>query len=152
MLTAKVEEESMLHGLEIGADDYIMKPFSPQEVLARVAAVLRRTETDDERTRGVVFRDGYLSIDFERYEVKIDGSPIELTPTEFKLLSTLVKSPKQVFTREQLIAFALDGDFEGYSRTIDTYIKNIRYKIEPTPKKPEFILTVHGVGYRFGGE
>ncbi len=153
MLTAKTEEADILKGLNIGADDYVTKPFSPRQVVARVGAVLRRTLSEavpivDEYS----FRDRELVIDNMRHEVLRNSEPVALTPNEFKLLLTMVKYPTKTFTREELISMALGDDFEGYDRVIDTHIKNIRQKIEPDAKKPRYILTVHGVGYKFGGE
>lgn len=151
MLSAKAEEEDMLTGLNIGADDYIVKPSSPRQITARVAAVLRRAQIEKEQKETAEFCNGYLLIDYNNYIVKVNGNPVDLTPTEFKILSSLSKSPNKAFTRDQLIVYALEGNFQGYDRTIDTYIKNLRKKIEPDPKKPTFVLTVHSVGYRFGG-
>jgi DNA-binding response OmpR family regulator len=153
MITARTEEESKIMGLNIGADDYITKPFSPREVLARISAVLRRVEEEDKLIEDVAkFHDEYLVIDYINYDVKVTGLSIDITPTEFKILTTLSKSPNKVYTREQLINQSLGMKFSGYDRTIDTYIKNIRQKIEVDSKKPQFILTVHGIGYKFGGE
>lgn len=153
MLTARIEEENILRGLEIGADDYVTKPFSPRQLVARVAAVLRRMgEEPVSFTNIMSFNDGELIIDHDSYDVKKDGASVNLTPNEFKLLMALVKYPKKAFTREELISLAIGEDFEGYDRTIDTHIKNLRQKIESDPKNPRYILTVHGVGYRFGGE
>jgi len=152
MLTAKIEEESILKGLEIGADDYVTKPFSPRQIVARVNAVLRRTSSEvfpvaDELS----FNGGELVIDNLRHEVRKNGQKISLTPNEFKILFTLAKYPTKAFTRDEIIAMALGYGFEGYDRVIDTHIKNLRQKIEKDPKSPEYILTVHGVGYKFGG-
>ena len=152
MLTAKVEEEDILRGLQIGADDYVTKPFSPRQLVARIQAVLRRTEDRTALLAGLLsFNGGELTIDTLNYEVKRDGRPVNLTPNEYKLLVTMAKHPNKTFTREELIASGLGEDFRGYDRTIDSHIKNLRHKIEPDPKHPKYILTVHGVGYRFGG-
>ena len=153
MLTAKTEEEDILKGLGIGADDYVTKPFSPRQIVARVGAILRRTLNEavpivDEYS----FHDRELVIDNMRHEVWRNGEPVALTPGEFKLLLTMVKYPTKTFTREELISMALGDDFEGYDRVIDTHIKNIRQKIEPDAKNPKYIITVHGVGYKFGGD
>jgi len=153
MLTAKVEEEDILEGLKIGADDYVTKPFSPKQLVARVEAVLRRTDYTLVPLSGIIsFNDDELVIDTLKYEVKRNGKVINLTPNEYKLLITMVKYPDKTFTREELICMALGEDFDGYDRTIDTHIKNIRQKIESDPRNPKYIITVHGVGYRFSGE
>jgi len=148
MLTAKSEEEDRIKGLSIGADDYVIKPFSPRELVARVKALLRRTSGG---RKIISFNHGGLTIDSSRYEAKKSGLPIELTPTEFKLLECLAEHPGQVFTRLKLINLILGYDFEGYDRTIDAHIKNIRHKIEDDPKNPEYIQTVYGIGYKFIG-
>jgi DNA-binding response OmpR family regulator len=153
MLTAKVEEEDILKGLNIGADDYITKPFSPRQLAARVEAVLRRAGNALVPLSSLIsFNNGELVIDTLKYEVKRYEEVINLTPNEYKLLLTMVKYPDKTFTREELISIGLGEDFNGYDRTIDTHIKNIRQKIESDPKNPKFILTIHGIGYRFGGE
>ena len=153
MLTAKVEEEDILKGLDIGADDYVTKPFSPKQLVARVMAVLRRTSDDPVPLSNLIsFNDKDLVIDNLRYEVRKNNNAINLTPNEYKILMTLVKYPKKVFTREELIVMAFGDDFEGFDRTVDTHIKNLRQKIETDPKTPKYILTVHGIGYRFGGK
>jgi len=152
MLTAKVEEEDILEGLKIGADDYITKPFSPRQLAARVEAVLRRAGDALVPLSGLIsFNNDELVIDTLKYEVKRNGEVVNLTPNEYKLLIVMVKHPDKAFTREELINLGLGEDFDGYDRTIDTHIKNIRQKIEPDPKKPIYILTVYGIGYRFGG-
>lgn len=152
MLTAKAQEENLLEGLNIGADDYVVKPASPREIVARAAAVLRRTAGDSLAAEVVTYDNDYLMIDYKSYIVRAGGAAADLTPTEFKLLACMAKSPGKAFTRDELITYALDGVFDGYDRTLDTYIKNLRRKIEPDLRKPRFILTVHGVGYRFNGE
>jgi DNA-binding response OmpR family regulator len=153
MLTAKVGEEDILKGLHIGADDYITKPFSPRQLVARVEAVLRRASDAMVPLSGYIsFNNDELIIDSLKREVRRQDEVINLTPNEYKLLLTMVKYPDKTFTREELICLAFGEDFEGYNRTIDTHIKNIRQKIETDPKNPRYILTVHGVGYRFGGE
>lgn len=153
MLTAKIEEEDILRGLDLGADDYVTKPFSARQLVARVVALLRRSE-DDALPLASVFSFGGddLIIDYKSLTVKKHGTQVSLTPNEFKLLSTLLKYPKKVFTREELITLVIGQDFEGYDRIIDTHIKNLRHKIESDPRNPQYIITVHGVGYSFGGE
>ena len=153
MLTAKVEEEDLLKGLNIGADDYVTKPFSPRQLVARVEAVLRRSSDNIAPLANTLsFYDDELVIDVLKYEVKKDGEIVSLTPNEYKLLLTMVKYPDKTFTRDELITISLGENFNGYDRTIDTHIKNLRQKIEPDPKHPKYILTIHGVGYRFGIE
>lgn len=150
MLTAKVEEEDILYGLQIGADDYVTKPFSPRQLVARVEAVLRRTEGDSSPV--LSFRRGELIVDMDGYDVMLSGRPAGLTPNEFKIVGALARHPNKVFTREELIAIVSGDDFNGFDRVIDTHIKNIRQKIETDTRNPEYILTVHGVGYKFGGD
>lgn len=152
MLTAKTEEADLINGLKIGADDYIFKPFSPRAVVAKVEAVLRRVEGDELTSIPVSYNHGKLVIDFENMIVKVCGKETYLTPTEVKILTTMAKSPNRVFSREQLISYALNDDFNGFDRSIDTYIKGIRSKIEEDRKDPVYILTVHGMGYKFAGE
>ena len=152
MLTAKAEEADMIKGLQMGADDYIYKPFSPRTVVAKVGAVLRRTESDELISVPVSYNQGRLVIDFDNLSVTVCGEDAGLTPTEGKILMTMAKAPNRVFTREQLITYALDGEFDGYDRSIDTYIKGIRAKIEEDRRDPSYILTVHGMGYKFAGE
>lgn len=153
MLTAKVEEEDVLKGLDIGADDYVTKPFSPRQLVARVGAILRRVSGETIPLSGVLsFNDGALVVDTLKHEVRKGQNIINLTPIEYKLLSTLVKHPAKVFTRDELIVLVFGEDFEGYDRTVDTHIKNLRQKIEDDSKNPQYVLTVHGIGYRFGGD
>ncbi|RJQ22385.1 MAG: DNA-binding response regulator [Nitrospiraceae bacterium] len=149
MLTAKSEEEDRIKGLGIGADDYVVKPFSPRELVARVKAMLRRVKGAKESSS---FNKGGLVIDSFRFEVRKSGSPVVLTPTEFRLLQCLAERPGQIFSRLQLVNVILGYDFEGYDRTIDAHIKNIRHKIEEDPRDPSYIKTVYGVGYRFIGQ
>lgn len=146
MLTARGEEHDKLIGLELGADDYITKPFSPREVVARVRAVLRRAQNG--LTAPAIIRVHDLEIDDERHVMRRGGEPIDLTPTEFKLLLTLARSPGRAFTRLQLIDHVQGYAFEGYERTVDAHVKNLRQKLERDPRHPRYILTVHGVGYR----
>lgn len=153
MLTAKVDEVNVVEGLSLGADDYIAKPFGLKELSARIDAVLRRTESDlVPLTVKNSWGNGDLVIDFEKNTVIKNGHSLMLTPREWKILSALIKYPGKVFTRDELIQIALKNDFEGYDRAIDSHIKNIRQKIEEDPKNPIYILTVHGLGYKFGGE
>jgi len=153
MLTAKAEEVDLLKGLGIGADDYITKPFSLKTLFARMEAVLRRSAEDLESLfNKKSFCDGDLTIDFESRIIHKNLDEVKLTPNEYQILTTLVKYPNKVFTRDELIASAFGSDFEGYDRTIDSHIKNIRQKIETDTKNPVYVKTIHGVGYKFGGE
>jgi len=147
MLTARVEEMDRVLGLELGADDYVTKPFSPRELVARVRAVLRRLERPVSGPE--ILEMGDLRLDQERHEVLKTGQPVDLTPTEFKLLATLMESPGRVFTRAELLEAVQGVAFEAYERTIDVHIKNLRRKIEDNPGHPHYIETVRGVGYRF---
>lgn len=149
MLTAKDAESDLLEGLRIGADDYLTKPFSPRTVVAKVEAILRRVECDELVSVPVSFNQGYLVIDFQTGTVKKQGELVNLTPTEYKLLSTMAKAPNRVFTRDQLISYALGDEFTGYDRSIDTYVKSLRSKIEPDRKKPQYVITIHGIGYKY---
>ena len=153
MLTAKAEEASLLEGLSIGADDYITKPFRLMELAARVEAVLRRT-TDDLKPlyKSNSFHNGDLYVDVDSNMIKKQDEIKNLTQSEWRILAALMKYPNKVFTRAELIDIALGTDFEGYERTIDSHIKNLRQKIEDNPKQPVYIITVHGKGYKFGGE
>jgi DNA-binding response OmpR family regulator len=148
MLTARGDETDRVVGLELGADDYVVKPFSPKELVARVRAVLRRTQAA--RAGGPeVLRVADVEVDLPRMRVAVAGRPVELTPTEFQLLATLAREPGRVFTRGQLLDAVHGVAFESYERAIDAHVKNLRRKIEPTPGRPRYLLTVHGVGYRF---
>jgi DNA-binding response OmpR family regulator len=148
MLTARGEEADRIVGLELGADDYVVKPFSPKELVARVRAVLRRTEAA--RAGGAeILRAAGVEVDVPRMCVSAGGRPIDLTPTEFQLLATLMREPGRVFTRAQLLDAVHGVAFESYERAVDAHVKNLRKKIEPTPGRPRYILTVRGVGYRF---
>ncbi len=152
MLTAKVEDADIIKGLDLGADDYLTKPFSPKQLVARVEAVLRRISSEAVPLASEFsFNDGELIIDGMRHEVRKNGEPVVLTPNEFKILMTMAKYPSKAFTREELIEFALGTDFEGFDRVIDTHIKNIRHKIGDDGRTPRYVLTVHGTGYKFGG-
>lgn len=152
MLTAKVEDTDIIKGLEIGADDYLTKPFSPRQLVARVEAVLRRVSSEAVPLASELsYHDGELVIDGLRHEVRKNGQVVPLTPNELKILMTLAKYPSKAFTREELILFALGEDFDGFDRVIDTHIKNIRQKLDDSGRTPRYILTVHGTGYKFGG-
>jgi DNA-binding response OmpR family regulator len=147
MLTARVEEADRLIGLELGADDYITKPFSPREVVARVRAVLRRSGSSAAPSK--ILRAGDLEIDTDAHTAGRAGQYLELTPTEFKLLAVMAAHPGRAFSRSQLQEAALGAAYEGYDRTIDAHIKNLRAKLEPDPRNPRYIETVFGIGYRF---
>ena len=146
MLTARVEEADKLMGLELGADDYVVKPFSPREVVARVRTIFRRAS--GEVAQNEIIRVGNLEIDMDQHTVMVADHQVELTPTEFDILVVLARQPKRVFTRLQIMEQAQGNAFEGYERTIDAHIKNIRLKLEPNSKDPTFIHTVFGVGYK----
>ena len=148
MLTARVDEADRLIGLELGADDYVTKPFSPRELVARVRAVLRRTGSEREAAAPPVIA-GDVSIDLERRQVTVAGRAVDLTPTEFDLLVVLARHPGRVFTRLELLDRVQGYAFEGYERTVDAHVKNLRQKIEPDPRQPRYVLTVFGVGYKF---
>jgi DNA-binding response OmpR family regulator len=151
MLTARGDEADRIVGLELGADDYVVKPFSPKELVARVRAVLRRTESA--RVDGAeVIRVADVEIDRTRMRVSVGGHPVALTPTEFELLATLAREPGRVFTRAQLLDAVHGVAFESYERAIDAHVKNLRKKIEPVPGQPRYLRTVRGVGYRFADE
>lgn len=148
MLTAKGEEEDRIAGLELGADDYLVKPFSPRELVARVRALLRRAHVTEEPQRDrLVFGD--LEVDVSSHKAFLGGRELELTASEFKLLTTLARYPGRVYSRMELVEKVLGYDFEGYERTIDSHVKNLRAKLDDDPRDPTFIYTVHGVGYRF---
>jgi two-component system, OmpR family, alkaline phosphatase synthesis response regulator PhoP len=147
MLTARTDESDKLIGLELGADDYVTKPFSPRELVARVRAVLRRTRAA--ASQADVVRIGEVELDATRMHVAVAGRPVDLTPTEFQLLITMARQPGRVFTRSQLLDAVHGEAFEAYERAIDTHVKNIRRKIEPEPRSPRYLETVFGVGYRF---
>ncbi|MFQ6102225.1 MAG: response regulator transcription factor [Anaerolineae bacterium] len=148
MLTARTEETDRLIGLELGADDYVTKPFSPREVVARVRAVLRRAGGDFQPSS--VVRVGDLEIDLTKRSVTVGGEPVSLTPTEFDLLAVMARNPGRPFTRAQLMDLVYDVAYAGYERAIDSHIKNLRRKIEPDPHEPRYVITVYGVGYKFG--
>ena len=147
VLTARAEEADRIVGLELGADDYVTKPFSPKELVARVRAVMRRTAAHGPTQE--ILRAADVEVDLPRMRVTVGDRRVELTPTEFQLLATLVREPGRVFTRAQLLDAVRGVAIESYERAIDAHVKNIRRKIEPTPGKPRYVLTVHGAGYRF---
>ena len=153
MLTAKADEDNLLQGLRLGADDYIRKPFSLKELHARIETVLRRSGDDlTPLTVKNSWNDGDLCVDFEKNIIKRKEKIVSLTPNELKILSALIKYPGKVFTRSELIEIALGSDFDGYDRAIDSHVKNLRQKLEDDPRSPVYVLTIHGVGYKFGGE
>jgi len=147
MLTGRSEESDKLVGLEIGADDYVTKPFSPKELVARVRAVLRRTERP--RSDAEIVRVGEVTLDIPRMRTSVADRAVDLTSTEFQLVVTMAREPGRVFTRSQLLDAVHGVAFESYERAIDAHVKNIRHKLEPDPARPRYLLTVYGVGYRF---
>ena len=149
MLTAKASEDERVDGLLLGADDYLVKPFSPRELVARVRAVLRRTQGVESPLVAVLrFDEGRLEIDTTKRSVRRDGAAIELTPNEYKLLLALARYPGRVYSRFELVNRVQGYDYEGYERTIDVHVKNLRKKLEPDPGKPRYVETVTGIGYR----
>lgn len=148
MLTARVDDADKIVGLELGADDYVTKPYNPREVLARVRARLRSQATRPPEK----LRYGGLELDEARHEVHVDGRLVDLTPTEYDLLLVMMRQPGIVFRRSDLIAKGLGTEYEGLERTLDSHIRNLRHKIEPDPRSPTYIQTVYGVGYRLVGE
>jgi two-component system alkaline phosphatase synthesis response regulator PhoP len=147
MLTARVEEADRIVGLELGADDYVTKPFSPRELVARVRATLRRASGEMGPT--TIIRAADVELDTAALMATIGGQPVDLTPTEFQLLATMVRQPGRIFSREQLLGAVHGVAFDSYDRSVDSHIKNLRRKIEPEPRQPRYIQTVYGVGYRF---
>ncbi|MDA8169359.1 MAG: response regulator transcription factor [Nitrospiraceae bacterium] len=156
MLTSKSSEEERVAGFALGADDYVVKPFSPRELVYRLKAVLRRAGRDgkdaDNNKNPLSFNCGQLVLDGRTYEVRKRGGLVKITPTEFKVLLSLASNPGKVFTREELVEAALGYQFEGYERSVDAHIKNIRRKMEDDPKNPSLIITIYGLGYRFSGK
>ena len=147
MLTARVDESDKLIGLELGADDYVTKPFSPKELVARVRAVFRRIDVAPER--GDLIRAGEVTLDKRRMQARVGAQSIDLTSTEFELLATLASQPGRVFTRAQLLDAIRGVEVESFDRAIDAHVKNVRRKLEPDARNPRYVLTVHGVGYKF---
>jgi DNA-binding response OmpR family regulator len=152
MLTAHDDVADRVVGLELGADDYVVKPFEPKELIARIHAVLRRSgEPGAPRTANRrILRRGDLTIDLDRHEARRGDEPLSLTPSEFQILATLASQPGRVYNRLQLLDAVQGEAFEGYERTIDSHVKNLRRKLEPDPRRPRYILTVFGVGYKLG--
>ena len=148
MLTARVEEADRVVGLELGADDYVTKPFSPRELVARVRATLRRA--NGQVGPSSILRAGDVELDTASLTATVAGEPVDLTPTEFQVLATLIRQPGRIYSREQLLEAVHGVIFDGYDRSVDSHVKNIRRKIEPDPRQPRYIQTVYGVGYRFG--
>ncbi|MBU2009317.1 MAG: response regulator transcription factor [Chloroflexi bacterium] len=151
MLTAKTAEEDRLVGLDLGADDYVTKPFSPKELAARVRAVLRRLPEEALQRGPVEITHGELTVNFLTHEASLAGKPLNLTPIEFRLLGVLMREPEKVFSRAELIDKVFGYDFEGFDRTVDVHIRNLRRKLGADPDHPRYIKTVYGAGYRFGG-
>lgn len=147
MLTARSTEDDKLQGLDLGADDYVTKPFSPRELVARVRAVLRRTSDTEQELEDVILGD--LTVSFARHEVTKNGQPVDLTPTEFNLLGLMVRNPLRAFSRLQLVEQVFGFDYAGLERTIDVHVMNLRRKIEDDPSHPRYVKTVFGVGYKF---
>ena len=153
MLTAKSSEEERIAGFALGADDYMVKPASPRELVCRLKAVLKRYERSLSTQDNIAsFNNGALVLNSIRHQISLDTQAVSVTPTEFKLLLTLASSPGRTFTRDELVSRALGYQFEGYDRSIDAHIKNLRQKIEKDPRSPEYLKTVYGVGYLFAGE
>lgn len=153
MLTAKSSEEERVAGFALGADDYVVKPFSPRELVFRVKAVLKRFQKGDlSGSEPMSYNNGSLLLDGQTYTATLKGNPVRFTSTEFKLLFTLAGSPDRVFTRGELVEKALGYQFEGYERSVDAHIKNVRRKLEEDSQNPVFIHTIYGVGYRFTGK
>ncbi len=150
LLTARVDDEDKIVGLELGADDYLTKPFNPREVVARVRALLRRAGAAPQPARVLV--SGGLRLDVDGHTVQVDGAPVDLTPTEFALLKILLENPNHALTRAELIERALGYAYEGFERTLDSHVKNLRRKIEADPARPRYVETVFGVGYRLHEE
>ncbi|OGN87742.1 MAG: DNA-binding response regulator [Chloroflexi bacterium RBG_13_46_9] len=152
MLTARTTEDDKLRGLNLGADDYVTKPFSPRELAARVRAVIRRLPEETLQRGPVEIKRGAITLNFLNREASVSGKTLQLTPSEFKLLGVLAREPGRVFSRQQLIEMVFGYDFEGFDRTVDVHILNLRRKIEPDPDHPRYIKTIYGAGYKFAGK
>ena len=148
MLTAKTTEDDKLEGLDIGADDYVTKPFSPRELVARVRAVLRRGMAEEVSGPSQI-QLGNLEVDFVRHEARVEGTSVHLTPKEFTLLEIMIKQPGRVYSRLELLELAFGFDYQGFERTVDVHVMNLRKKIEPDPAQPRYVHTVYGIGYKF---
>jgi DNA-binding response OmpR family regulator len=151
MLTARTTEDDKLAGLNLGADDYVTKPFSPRELAARVRVILRRLPEETLQRGPAEIKRGEFTLNFLNREASVAGRALQLTPIEFKLLGVLAREPGRVFSREQLIEMVFGFDFEGFDRTVDVHILNLRRKLEPDPNHPRYIKTVYGAGYKFAG-
>lgn len=150
LVTAKVEEIDKIEGFQLGADDYVTKPFSPRELMERVRVILRRIRKDPVNTNILSFDNGRLIINLDNYTCKVNGNDITLTNNEFSILQVLFSKPGKIFTREEIISIAFGDEYDAFDRAIDTHIKNIRQKIEDNPRDPKYIKTVYGVGYKTG--
>jgi DNA-binding response OmpR family regulator len=148
MLTAKTTEVDKLAGLDLGADDYVTKPFSPRELVARVRAVLRRGMAEEMAGPSEILY-GNLEVDFVRHEARVEGTSVHLTPKEFTLLEIMIKQPGRVFSRLELLELAFGFDYQGFERTVDVHVMNLRKKIETDPTQPRYVQTVYGIGYKF---
>ena len=149
MLSAKTTEDNKLVGLDLGADDYVTKPFSPRELVARVRAVLRQGMAEERKSGPEQILYGDLEVDFLQHEARVDGASVRLTPKEFTLLEIMIKQPGRVFSRLELLELAFGFDCQGFERTVDVHLMNLRKKIESNPTQPRYIQTVYGIGYRF---
>ncbi|MCL4533900.1 MAG: response regulator transcription factor [Bacteroidetes bacterium] len=152
LLTARTTEGDRIFGLDLGADDYVAKPFSPGELAARVRAIFRRVAEQEAEEGPQQLELGGLTVDFRRHEAVMEGKPVLLTPTEFRLLKVLAGDAGRAFSRAQLVDRVLGDGYEGFERTIDVHVLNLRRKIEPDPTRPTYLLTVYGVGYKLGGD
>jgi DNA-binding response OmpR family regulator len=153
MMTAKIGEDDIIRGLSLGADDYVTKPFSPRQLMARVAAVLRRSANNGGTNTGKrIYETGGLTVDTENRRAYKNGNLLTLTPNEYKIIALLISRPQKIFTRDEIIEAIKNDDYDGIDRNIDVHISNLRQKIEDESKHPRLIITVYGVGYRFGGE